>query len=80
MRIISDGFIAIYVYSSEAMQPHHLPHCHVRTPEGNTVVGLPLLRVIVGKGLSRRAKSLLINNLEEICDAWNKLNPEREIK
>jgi hypothetical protein len=79
MKVVSDGFFAIYVYY-ETMQPHHQPHCHIRTPDSDTVVFLPLLKPLTGKGLSRRAKSLLRNNLDELCDAWNKLNPEREIK
>ena len=79
MRVVQDGFFTICVYS-EATQPHHYPHCHVLSPEGNTVVALPLLRVLAGKKLSKRAKSLVIDNLDRICDAWTKLNPESEIK
>ncbi len=80
MRVVSDGLFIICVYSSEATQPHHLPHCHVRSPDGDVVVALPVLKVIVGKKLSKRAKSLLISNLEKICETWNKLNPEIEAK
>ena len=80
MKITSDGFFAIYVYSSETRQRHHLPHCHVRSPNGETVVALPLLRVIAGKKLSKRAKSLLVDNLDRICDVWTKLNPESEMR
>lgn len=80
MRVMSDGFFDICVYASEATQRHHLPHCHVRSPNGDVVVALPLLRVLVGKRLPKRARALLLNNLEAICDAWTKLNPESEIK
>lgn len=79
MRVVSDGFFTICVYSDEATQPHHLPHCHVRSPDGDVVVALPILKLIVGKNLSKRANTLLKNNFDKICDAWNKLNPESEI-
>jgi uncharacterized protein DUF4160 len=80
MKVASDGLFTICVYASEATQRHHLPHCHVRSPNGDVVVALPLLRVLAGKKLSNRARSLLLDNLERICDAWTKLNPESEIK
>ena len=77
MRVVSDDLFAIYVYS-EAMHKHHLPHCHVRSPDGEIVVILPTLSVLVGGKLSKRAKSLLLENIDQICEAWNKLNPEIE--
>ena len=76
MKVVSDGILAIYVYSSEAMQRHHSPHCHIRSTGGEIVVALPTLVIIVGGKLSKRAKSLLTENLDKICDAWNQLNPE----
>lgn len=79
MKVETDGLFTICVYSNEVTQKHHLPHCHVRSPDGDVVVAIPSLKVIVGRGLSKRAKTLLVGNFEKICDAWNKLNPESEI-
>jgi len=77
MRVLHDDFFVIYVYS-EALNKHHMPHCHVRSPDGDIVVALPTLTVLVGGKLSKRAKNLLLENIDKICEAWNKLNPEIE--
>ena len=79
MKVAFTDFIAIYVYSSEVFQPHHLPHCHVRWSNGETVVAIPTLRTIVGKRLPKGTKKLLLNHFNDICKAWNKLNPELPI-
>jgi hypothetical protein len=79
MKVISDGFFDIYVYANEVMQPHHIPHCHVLSANGDTVVSLPDLGIIVGKPLSRRARKLALDYIDEICESWNKLNPELTI-
>ena len=76
MKVVSDGIFDVYVYPSEAMQRHHLPHCHVRSKDGDIVVSLPTIGVIVGSKLPKRAKDLVIENIDEIFLAWNKLNPE----
>ena len=78
MKVLDDGKFSIYVYR-EIGQPHHLPHCHVRQADGETVVSLPMLIKIAGRPLSKSAKQLLLTHLEEICSAWNKINPERAI-
>lgn len=76
MRVVSDGYFDIYVYSGEVMQRHHLPHCHIRSPDRDIVVDLPTLNILVGEFLNKRARTLLLDNLDRICDAWNDLNPE----
>ena len=78
MRVLGDGTYSIYVYP-ETGQPHHWPHCHVRWADDETVVQLPLPMVIAGPPLPKNAKLLLIENLEQICNAWNNINPERAI-
>ena len=75
MQVIRDGSRIVYVYS-EAAQPHHLPHRHVRRPDCETVVGLPTLSVLAGPALQRAERQLLLDNLEEICDCWSELNSE----
>ena len=76
MKVASNDFIAIHVYPFEVFQPHHLPHCHVRWKNGEAVVALPTLRLIVGKRLPKGGKELLLSHFNDICKAWNKLNPE----
>ncbi|MBI4497707.1 MAG: DUF4160 domain-containing protein [Chloroflexi bacterium] len=77
-RVVSSGPFSIYVYA-EAGQPHHLPHCHVRWSEGSTQVALPTLRVLAGDPLPAAARRLLLDHLEAICGAWERLNPGRPI-
>jgi hypothetical protein len=66
----------VYVYD-EAGQPHHLPHCNVRWPDGDTQVALPSLEVIIGDPLPLLAWQLLQDELERICAKWDELNPGR---
>jgi len=73
MKVLLSGKYAVYVYR-EVGGPHHMPHCHVRWPDGSIVVALPILNEIAGGKLPREAKKLLLDNLEEIWDAWNLLN------
>lgn len=75
MRVIDfDGF-TVYVYR-EIGQPHHLPHCHVRWEEHETVVALPTLRVLAGSRLPQNARRFLVEHMEEIYASWNRLNQE----
>jgi hypothetical protein len=78
MKVLDDGRFSISVYR-EIGQPHHLPHCHVQWADGKTVVALPLLQVIVGDPLPPAARQLLLDELEKVCAAWNKINIERTI-
>jgi len=73
MRVLSDGRFSVYVYS-EIGNKHHLPHCHVRWVDGEAVVALPSLRIIVGSDLPRTAKELIRGNLEEIYAKWLEIN------
>jgi len=78
MTILSFGKYSVCVYP-EYGQPHHLPHCHVRWPDGNVKVALPDLMIIVGGELPREARTVLLENLDEICRCWNQLNPLRTV-
>ncbi len=73
MKVLQVGKYAIYVYQ-EIGGAHHLPHCHVRWPDGSVVVALPSLDVITGGQLPREAGELVADHLEEIWEAWNQLN------
>lgn len=79
MRVVNRGSFSVYVYR-EVGQPHHLPHCHIRWARGDTVVALPLLTVLAGPLLPRSERQLLLDQLEEICAWWDKLNPEVTVK
>lgn len=69
----------MYVYA-EAGQPHHLPHCHVRWPDGSAQVALPTLRILAGGQIPTQARELLLDYLDDICSAWDVLNPERPVE
>lgn len=79
MRIVEDGVFIVYVYPDEFYQPHHMPHCHVRWSGGETVLFLPTLKRVAGPTIPRKGTRFLIDHLEEICDGWNKCNPERTV-
>jgi hypothetical protein len=79
VRVATRGRYSVYVYV-ETGQPHHLPHCDVQWPDGNTQVALPSLEIIVGDPLPALARELLYDDLERICAAWDELNPGRPIR
>jgi hypothetical protein len=57
MKVLQVGKYAVYVYR-EVGGSHHLPHCHVRWPDGSIVVALPSLDVIAGGHLPREAREI----------------------
>jgi hypothetical protein len=77
--VVTRGRFSVYVYV-EIDQPHHLPHCHVRWPDGSIQVGLPTLRVLAGGELPSVARDLVRDYLDEICAAWDRLNPGRPVE
>ena len=79
MKFAERGVYRVYVYR-EVGQPHHLPHCNVRWPNGDTQVELPTLREIIGTPLPKAARQLVADELLALVAAWNSLNPERSIK
>jgi hypothetical protein len=78
MKVFDDGKYAIYVYKEVGNQ-HHLPHCHVRWPDNDAVLSIPLLHQIAGSPLPKSARQMLLTRLNDICNSWNLLNPERSI-
>ncbi len=79
VRVASRGRYTVYVYA-EGGQPHHLPHCNVRWPDGSVQVALPILIVLAGSHLPSEAMVLLQDSLDELCAAWNRLNPGRRVE
>ena len=77
-RVCGNGRFSVYVYDEQGVR-HHLAHCQVRWADGDAQVALPSLTVIAGT-LPRAARSLLIANLDLICEEWEKKNPGRKIR
>lgn len=58
---------------------HPGPHCHViYTNEEVTVVNLPSLTVKHGPNLTRQIKTFLLENLETLCDEFDKRHPKNK--
>jgi hypothetical protein len=75
VRVLTAGAFSVHVYA-EYGERHHLPHCQVRWSDGDCQVALPSLRVLAGK-LPAAGRRILVEHLNEICKAWDELNPER---
>jgi hypothetical protein len=79
VRVFSEGGVSVYVYV-ETNQPHKLPHRQVRFSDGsNSQVALPTLSLLAGRSVPRAVRELLVLRLDEICNAWDHLNPERRV-
>ena len=74
VRIVGRDKIRIYVYSNEAGQPHHIPHCHVYWPEGSCVVALDSLSILRGDDLPRAVRDLMEEAAPAARSAWEELN------
>lgn len=73
MKVVESGKFKVYVYDEKG-QPHHLAHCHVRWDGKETVVVLPMLKVLTGEPLPKAGRELLRTHQSEIVEAWNLLN------
>jgi len=78
VKVAQRDRFSIYVYS-ELGQPHHLPHCHISWPDGESVVDLALLSVLQGDPLPGAARELLREHQAQVKRAWTSLNPGRPI-
>ncbi|MDP9365569.1 MAG: DUF4160 domain-containing protein [Chloroflexota bacterium] len=78
VRVAQRGRFSIYVYVEQGGR-HHLPHCHVRWPEGAARLALPNLNVFPGDELPATARRLVEEHKAEINAAWNRLNPGRTV-
>jgi hypothetical protein len=78
LRVVVQGRFRVYVYA-EGGQPHHLPHCNVRWPDGEAQVSLRTLSVLAGDRLPREAHMLLVRHQAKIAAAWDALNPRRPV-
>jgi hypothetical protein len=76
------GSIIIRVYADDARR-HRQPHFHAVDPEQAVVVSLPDLRIIAGR--LRRSRDVIAwaslpMNLSRLVEAWNRGNPNRQIR
>jgi hypothetical protein len=67
--------ISLHVYRERGGR-HHRPHAHLRRHDGRptTVVGLPLLDVIIGPPVNGLEMNVLLECLQRLLDAWEQLN------
>ena len=70
--IVTDGTFKIYVYAND----HNPPHCHVYWERFKVAV-VYLNPVSIGPGdrLPRRGREFVVEHLEDLTSAWNRLNP-----
>lgn len=74
VRVAERDKVRIYVYGNEAVQPHHLAHCHVYWPDGSAVVALDNLAVLRGDDVPARARRLLEEHIAAAREAWEAQN------
>jgi hypothetical protein len=67
--------ISLHVYRERGGR-HHRAHAHVRRLDGEptTVVGLPLLDVIIGPQITGAEMQVLLECLQRLLHAWEELN------
>jgi hypothetical protein len=71
MKVAEYNPFKIYVYADD----HPPPHCHVRYNDGSEMsIDLPLLKPRYGETISKEVEKILKLNLDELCEAWEKLN------
>ena len=75
VKVVQRGRFAVYVYA-ERGERHHLPHCHVYWPDGESVVSLRDGELLRGDAVPAAARRLVREHLSEIRRAWASLNPE----
>ncbi len=76
VKVVQRGRVSVYVYK-ESGHRHHLAHCHVYWPDGACVIGLTDARLLVGQEPPSDAWRLVRDHLEDLREAWDRLNPRR---
>ena len=66
---------SLHVYRQRGQQPPR-PRVHVRRHDGSatTVLGLPLLEVMIGPPVSEEETHALLDCLQRLLDLWEELN------
>jgi hypothetical protein len=65
--------IGIYINYDD----HPPPHIHVRRNGTETRVVIPTLRILSGPALSANERHLVIQNMDFLCDEYDRINPKR---
>jgi hypothetical protein len=74
MNIGTNGF-RIIIRGNE----HPYPHCHVRWKDGTeSYVLIPSLQVLFGKKLTKAVEKMLLDNLDALCDEFDRICPIKE--
>jgi len=76
MKILNTKNFTIHIYSDD----HPPPHCHVRFKDSEVSVDLPLIIPRYGATISKDVKDFIKQNLEEICDEFDRMHPLRNLR
>ncbi|MFZ1321409.1 MAG: DUF4160 domain-containing protein [Ignavibacteria bacterium] len=76
MKILKTKKFTIHIYIDD----HPPPHCHVRFKETEISVDLPLIAPRYGATISKDVKEFIEQNLDEICDEFDRMHPPRKLK
>lgn len=68
-----DSKIKIFIYPSD----HPPPHCHVYINRIETRVILPTLEILSGPKLPDEAVEMILDKIEELCNAFDNYNPKK---
>jgi hypothetical protein len=79
VKVAQRGRVAVYVYAEEG-QPHSKPHCHVVWKDGKAVIELPSGHRLAGHRLPAAARELVLDEMDELVGAWDRLNPGRPVR
>ena len=71
-----NGFVVSIFF--ELGVKHHLPHCHIRWGDDETVVALPTMRELVGTSLPKAGRKLLAQNVRFLVAKWEELERQQE--
>jgi hypothetical protein len=73
-----NGFVVLIFF--ERGVKHHLPHCHIRWGDEETVVAIPTLTELAGTSLPKAGRTLLAKNLGLLVAKWVQLEQQQQGK
>lgn len=74
MKVVESDNFNVYVFPNE----HPPPHCHIiYNDETEVCVGIIFIDSLYGAKISRKVRKVIIENIDELADAWDKLNKPR---
>lgn len=68
--------IKIMIYAAD----HPPPHCHVIRKGVETRVVIPTLEILTGPKLTKEEEAMILEKIEDLCDAFDKFNPDQHIE